>query len=199
MDIRYVPKYSHKSAGLVERYNGTLNGRIRRIAADTNRNWADVIDEAVDSINSCVHDVTQIPPKYAWEGRRSDGTQATNEELNEYYNEIYDKTKAVEKRVNEKQAHRIKRTQFKEGERVWLFDSKLDQRLDTKFQSRWIGTCQLTKQTSGHTWEIRLPDGRMQRRIYTDFLRKYPTEKAQESVLNRPTYHSPRLTVQEGM
>ena len=53
--------------GLVERYNRTLEDRIRKITYAEGGSWVDHVSRAEKSINEAVHNTTGFSPKELWE------------------------------------------------------------------------------------------------------------------------------------
>ena len=65
---RFIAPYRHQSMGLVERYNRTLEDRIRKITYAEGGSWVDHVSRAEKSINEAVHNTTGFSPKELWEG-----------------------------------------------------------------------------------------------------------------------------------
>src|SRR5699024_7891791 len=53
--------YHHQTNGVVERFNGTLEGRLRTSAASTNE-WDEVVDKSLHAYRTTIHKVTRKTP-----------------------------------------------------------------------------------------------------------------------------------------
>ena len=65
---RFIAPYRHQSMGLVERYNRTLEDRLRKLMMAHGGSWADHLSRAVKSINEAVHSTTGYAPVELWNG-----------------------------------------------------------------------------------------------------------------------------------
>ena len=64
-----IAAYAHKSNGIVERYNQTLIGRIRRmLSEEKHQDWSKVLWHVAGIINETQHSVINETPMSVWEG-----------------------------------------------------------------------------------------------------------------------------------
>lgn len=173
IQITFTPTYSHKSAGLIEKFNKTLSDRIMRIAEEKKKCWNQVLEYSIKEINRSVHLVTGFEPCLLMKGESRDGKLIPETKLQTCWKVAKARTEEFRRKANERYSKSLNKRNFNVDSLVWYFDSKLDQRLDAKFQSRWIGPCRIIKQHSTRTWDIILPDARKKFKIHSDFLKLY--------------------------
>ena len=63
VEIIYLPPYRHEAMGLVERFNSTLEDRIRRLKLARGGSWTRWVQPAVEVYNSTWHDIAEVVPK----------------------------------------------------------------------------------------------------------------------------------------
>ena len=72
MDIkhRFIAPYRHQSMGLVERYNRTIEDRIRKLLYAHGGSWVDYVKTAEHEINQAVNSTTGFTPIELWWGTK---------------------------------------------------------------------------------------------------------------------------------
>ena len=73
---RFIAPYRHQSMGLVERYNRTLEDRLRKLMLAHGGSWANHLSRSVKSINDAVHSTTGYAPVELWSGTDEMRTEA---------------------------------------------------------------------------------------------------------------------------
>ena len=141
---RLIAPYRHQSMGLVERYNRTLEDRLRKITYAEGGSWVDHVARAEKSINTAVHHVTGFSPKELWEG---------TDEMRKLARERSDK-----ERNRQNKNRRIFPAHFFEGQMV-LVKIRNPEKLN-KLSVLWKGPYKLTKRLSKTMWEVEKQFGR---------------------------------------
>ena len=65
---KFNAPYRHQSMGVVERFNRTLEDRLRKLMLAHGGSWADHLLIAEEAINEAVHSTTGFSPVELWEG-----------------------------------------------------------------------------------------------------------------------------------
>ena len=68
IEHKFNAPYRHQSMGIVERYNRTLEDRLRKLMLAHGGSWADHLEHAEKSINESVHQIMGFSPNELWEG-----------------------------------------------------------------------------------------------------------------------------------
>ena len=141
---RFVAPYRHQSMGLVERYNRTLEDRIRKITYAEGGSWVDHVSRAEKSINEAIHNTTGFSPKELWEGTL---------EMRKLARERSD-----QERDRQNKRKRIYPAKFFEGQMV-LVKIRNPEKLN-KLSVLWKGPYKLKKRLSKTMWEVEKQFGR---------------------------------------
>ena len=137
----FIAPYRHESNGLIERYNQTLEDRLRKMTFDLGGSWSDHLDLAVDLINSAPHAITGFTPKELWEM------------------DLPGRLLAHERSIGFREKRNKKRKKyspylFVEGQIVIAFDAISAASKDNKFGPRWKGPFRLVEQISDSLWRV---------------------------------------------
>ena len=136
---RFIAPYRHQSMGLVERFNRTLEDRLRKMMLTYGGSWADHLQAAGRSINEAVHSITGYAPLELWSG--------TAEML-----------KLAMKRTDEERQRRNKKKKifpvnFCVGQMVLV--REYDPSKQGKFDPLWKGPYRLTERLSDTMWKAK--------------------------------------------
>ena len=157
--MTWSPPGSHKSNGLVERFNQTLIGRIRRLLAEGRfTSWEQTLAEALNAIRTTKNAITEFTPEEVWKG-----------------NEETWRTVRANMRIARVKANtrlRLWRHTYRIGDRVWLWDSERAKQHHRKFDPFWLGPWTITEQISRSVWRIKAMNGR-ERLVHSDCLQPY--------------------------
>ena len=134
-----IAPYMHNSNGLVERLNGTLIDRIRKVRFEHGGSWVDYIDMCVEAINAAVHSTTLCTPNDLWHGTP------------EMLAAAHDRSVNIRQRRN--RGRRVTGAQFRVGQPILVFDNTAEQ----KFSARWKGPFLLTEKLSNSRWRAEQP------------------------------------------
>ena len=175
LDIQTIrtPTYSHECAGITERLNGTLIGRIGRLKAESGKRWTQLIQVGVKIINRKVNTTTKMTPEYVVWGILHNGVKTSSNKLTYIWRLAKERFIERQEAINKKYIEKLQIRSFDIGSKVWMYDNKIGDILDTKFDSKWIGPCTVVGRHSDRMWHIRLPDARRRFRIHSDFLRHF--------------------------
>ena len=66
VEVIYPPPYRHEAMGLVERFNFTLEDRIRRLKFATGGSWTRWVQPAIEVYNTTWHDIIEAVPEELW-------------------------------------------------------------------------------------------------------------------------------------
>ena len=156
-----IAAYSHKSNGIVERYNQTLIGRIRRMMShEGHKDWSKVLWKAATIINDTPHSVIKETPKKVWEGSK------------ELWEKCKLRTKVARQNYNRRLKGRKGNWQYFRGQKVWVYDHIRSQRLDRKFEPFWTGPWVLDKKISRVLWEVSSEKGE-RKLVHSDDLQMF--------------------------
>ena len=147
---RFIAPYRHQSMGLVERYNRTLEDRIRKITYAEGGSWVDHVSRAEKSINEAVHNTTGFSPKELWEGTPEMRALA--------------KERSDRERDRQNKRKKIYPARFYEGQMV-LAKIRNPEKL-SKFGIQWKGPYKLIKRISKTMWEAEKQSGRKNLNIF---------------------------------
>ena len=147
---RFIAPYRHQSMGLVERYNRTLEDRIRKITYAEGGSWVDHVSRAEKSINEAVHNTTGFSPKELWEGTPEMRALA--------------KERSDRERDRQNKRKKIYPARFYEGQMV-LAKIRNPEKL-SKFGIQWKGPYKLIKRISKTMWEAEKQSGRKNVNIF---------------------------------
>ena len=169
----YSPPYHHASIGFVERFNQTLLNRLRRMWAESPKYFARMVERAVDIYN----DTPISSPEECRQTRSSFVFGSPNQ--------LWASSPAVWRRLHEHacqqrvkanhrtRGRRIRRT-FRVGDRVWLWNTKVET-LKDKLEPWWKGPGRLLRPITNAVWEVRGPEGKVWVR-HTDMLCPYRSD-----------------------
>jgi len=160
----FTPPHSHKSLGLVERYQRTLVDRLRKMTMQQGGSWSDHLQRAVQELNTMRHSTTGMTPIQLW--------SASEEDLLEARERSRRRRSSRRSRRNE-----IPR-QMAVGDQVLLWDAVRADCREDKFSPLWRGPYTLEERVSEHLWRIRRSQiggpGRKPRLVYhSDHLRPF--------------------------
>ena len=166
----YSPPYHHASLGFVERFNQTLLNRLRRMWAEHPRNFAGLVERAIEIYNETPMSSEEVyrqtrkslifgSPNQLWAS-----SPAVWQKLHEYAQRQRDEANRRTK------GRRIRQT-FQAGDRVWLWNTKTETLRD-KLEPLWKGPGRLLRPITKAVWEVRGPEGRVWVR-HSDMLRPY--------------------------
>ena len=136
---KFNAPYRHQSMGVVERFNRTLEDRLRKLMLAHGGSWADHLLIAEEAINEAVHSTTGFSPVELWEGDEN-----------------------MRKKAKEKMdAERIKRNRKmrKFPAKFWIGQYVLVRQYDPekqgKFDPLWKGPFKITNRVSNTMWGAR--------------------------------------------
>ena len=136
---RFIAPYRHQSVGLVERYNRTLEDRLRKLMLAHGGSWADHLSRAENSINEAVHSTTGFSPEELWDG---------DDHMR----------KLARSRVDQERTRRTKKIR-KFPVTVWVGQNVLVRQNDPskqgKFDPLWKGPYKLIEKISETMWRAR--------------------------------------------
>ena len=138
----FIAPYKHESNGLIERYNQTIEDRLRKMTFDQGGSWSDHLDAAVDLINSAPHKITGYIPKELWKAPLQDRIIAHKRSLD------------FRKKRNEKRK-KFSPYPFTIGQHVLAFDAIAAMAKDNKFTPRWKGPYRIVEQVSTSLWRVK--------------------------------------------
>ena len=156
-----IPLYSHASNGMIERYNETLIGRLRRRQQAEGGNWLKHLTQSVQDIASMQHSTTRSVPQEAWDDPA-------------IWPLLRRRTAAMRDRVNQDRRRSvIPQPEFQVDDHVWYWDEARAERLDAKLSPFWRGPCVLKQQISQHVWEVSEVGSKRRWRAHSSFLAPY--------------------------
>lgn len=183
ISLQFIPPHSHKSAGLVERMNSTLLGRLRRMGSENGKDpqlcWVETLPKALEQIRLLSHQITGFSSNYLVWGVRSDGHKESLDILQQA------RAHAVKMYALQRDKANVRRKgvlpRIPVGSPVLLYDHDHDNNLGGKLRKRWIGPLILESYRSPHVAIVRSPETnwRFWRVTHIDFLVAY---RAQGSV-----------------
>jgi len=165
VDQVFSPPHSHKSLGLVERYQRTLLDRIRKMTFHRGGSWSDHLQEAVTELNTMRHSTTGMTPAQLWEASEEDLEEALEN--------------SRRRRSTANSRRRLINRRFQVGDRVLLWDAVRAEHREDKFSARWTGPFTLIEQISSCLWKLQSDrtrgPGRQPKMIYhSDHLQPFP-------------------------
>lgn len=174
---KLAPPHCHFSNGLNERLNGNLVNRLRRMLAEkedsTMKNWKNILQPAVDVINSTKHETTGFQPSFLWcEGRTNEAAPDLVKRARKKAAENFDRERD---RVNGQLHIKPIDQLFPLGSMVWVFDYVSWHRHDRKLYSFWKGPYKVVNVVSEHTREVSKCDDRSNVKfvVHIDSLQEY--------------------------
>lgn len=165
--------HAHHSNGLLERYNQSLIGRIRRmLASGKRRNWKEVLPEAVLVLNRVPHTVTGFSPQRLMLGRDvRDGT-VPEDVLNQERKTAGERTVQSREKLLKDWEDKPK-FQPEPGDLVWLYDAVRMARLDAKFEPFWTGPYEVIELRSPHIYLVKERKTQKTSVVHVDNLQPY--------------------------
>ena len=159
IEVIWSPPGSHKSNGLVERFNQTLIGRIRRLLMeDRFTSWEQTLPEALQAIRTTCNSTINYTPEAVWQG---DSTIWKNVRAN------------MEKARNLANARlHLRCHTYAVGDRVWLWDSERPKQHHRKFAPFWLGPWTIVEPVSRSVWRIQSSNGYI-RMVHSDMLQPF--------------------------
>ena len=136
----FSPPHSHKSLGLVERFQRTLLDRMRKMKMQNGGSWTDWVEKATYEINTMVHSTTQWTPQQLWDSESTEWRKAL---------------KRSGQRRNEANKY-IKRKiePLHPGDLVLLWDSVRTLSKEDKFSALWKGPFRIVHGISTRLWQL---------------------------------------------
>jgi len=165
--------HAHHSNGLLERYNQSLIGRIRRmLAAGNRRSWKEVLPEAVLALNRVPHTITGFSPQRLMLGRDALDRVVPEETLVQERQTARERTTQEREKLLKEWDSRPK-FQPEPGDLVWLYDAIRMARLDAKFEPFWVGPWEVIEIRSPHIYRIKDRKSEKTSVVHVDNLQPY--------------------------
>ena len=137
----FCPPYYHKAIGVVERYQKTLEDRLRRMRFAGGGVWSDYISDAVYGINHSWHEALGAIPSQLWDASQEERDKA------------FERIKGQRER-DDKGRHFIHQ-EFSIGDLVLVYDSVAAMAREDKFAPRWRGPMKVVERVSTCLWRVR--------------------------------------------
>ena len=140
MDIkhRFIAPYRHQSMGLVERYNRTIEDRIRKLLYAHGGSWVDYVKTAEHEINQAVSSTTGFSPLELWYGTK---------EMRKLARERADKMRDARN-----QKKKVFSVRFFEGQMVLIRETNPGKQ--RKFDRKWKGPYVVKSRISDTMWSV---------------------------------------------
>lgn len=141
VEVFYTPPYSHKSAGMVERYHRTLEGRIRSLILEqgkTVNQWEQVLQEAAYLIRRMPHSITGYSPAVLFLGTHEDGSSVEREELKKMMELTHKRTQLMRDKYYPK-ATKQTLLNLAPLQHVWCYDFRRISKEGKKLLPHWTG------------------------------------------------------------
>ena len=138
IEHRFIAPYRHQSMGLVERYNRTIEDRIRKLLYAHGGSWVDYVKRAEQEINSAVNSTTGFSPLELWYGTKDMRSLA--------------KERADQVRAARNQKKKIFPVRFFEGQMVLIRETNPEKQ--RKFDRKWKGPYVIKSQISKTMWSV---------------------------------------------
>lgn len=167
IELIYAPPYAHQCMGLIERFNQTIIGRLRRFileAGGSENSWKSHLDRAIKVISEAVNDDTKYIPLEAW-------NQPLTWPIIRHHIAVARQTANRRRRSRE--------PVFEVDDLVYLYDSLRAKQLNLKFSPYWVGPFLISNRLSRVIYELKdfaelLPSGSSKRlQVHSDFLQEY--------------------------
>lgn len=146
-DVRHVftAPYHHQSNGLVERFNRSLEDRLRKLHLAHGGSWIDFVRRAVVALNTARHSTTLFVPEDLWKGNPKELDLAHQ--------------RSVQERQYRNAGRRVSPTAFFQGQPVLIRDELAPGTSEGKFTPKWRGPYILMDRVSDSYWKLRKMGG----------------------------------------
>lgn len=196
---RYSSPYHPQTNGLTERFNKTLCEILKRTSIDNNFEWDKNIPSALFAYRTVKHNITKYSPFYLNYGREPILPNEINEKNpivekeidleNTILQRIFDLEETLPQKI--KDAQRLikisqeksqeqhkkkikKKLIFKEGDKVLIYNSKLEKQWSGKLEPKWKGPFIIQEKLSNGSYIIKNQFGKaFKDAIHSDRLKLY--------------------------
>ena len=135
---RFIAPYRHQSMGLVERYNRTIEDRIRKLLYAHGGSWVDYVKKAEYEINNAVNSTTGFTPTELWWGTK---------EMRKMARERADRIRDIRN-----QNKRVFPASFYTGQMVLIRENNPEKQ--RKFDRKWKGPYVVKARISKTMWSV---------------------------------------------
>ena len=202
---RLTTAYRPQTNGMIERFNKTIGECIAKLLSDHEKEWDDYVESVLFAYRTMKHEVTKFTPFQLLYGRQAklpiefkvvsfkEPEMTYEEALIQRINTIVDKMYGEQDQALnniEKSQEKIKSRQkrksdkLKEGDKVLVHRTDLQNNMSAKLQEKWIGPYFIHKVFDNNIYKLRNMNGKLVKNLINgNRLKIYYEEELKPMVL----------------